>query len=296
MKGMSITRNPLNFNKHQFLNRETQFETGLIDLKNRQYNPQTGRFTSQDPIIDGQEHLSLYQYGWNNPVLQSDADGLYPCCGDFLNGVGNGFVGTFQAIGNAIAHPINTFNNAAQSNAAAMKADPVGTVLNQSISSNIGLAPIHEAYQFGKAVVSGDSYGAGHMAGGKLAEATIVVATEGAGRAVGAVGKAGTSEVGLTKNISSNVQKVLNTIDDLKKGGGEVKTNPLNAANKQELNMTFKNTHGSKLDLRIETHEVPKNLGGNGTTPQRHLNATVTNSGGNIVKMKHIQGGHKLLE
>ena len=78
MKGMSITRNPLNFNRHQFLNRETQFETGFIDLKNRQYSPQTGRFTSQDGVIEGQEHLSLYQYGWNNPVLRSDPDGLMP--------------------------------------------------------------------------------------------------------------------------------------------------------------------------------------------------------------------------
>ena len=78
MKGMAITRNPLNFNRYQFLNRETQIETGLIDLKNRQYNPQTGRFTSQDPVIEGQEHLSLYQYGWNNPILKPDPNGDFP--------------------------------------------------------------------------------------------------------------------------------------------------------------------------------------------------------------------------
>ena len=72
MKGMQITRNPLNFNKYQFLSREIQIETGLIDLMNRQYDPSTGRFTSQDPVIEGQEHLSLYQYGWNNPILQGE--------------------------------------------------------------------------------------------------------------------------------------------------------------------------------------------------------------------------------
>jgi RHS repeat-associated protein len=60
MKGMQITRNPLNFNKYQFLNRETQFETGYVDLMRRQFDPQIGRFLSQDPIIEGQEHLSLY--------------------------------------------------------------------------------------------------------------------------------------------------------------------------------------------------------------------------------------------
>ena len=78
MKGMQITRNPTNFNKYQFLNREIQLETGLVDLMNRQYDPPTGRFTSQDPVIEGQEHLSLYQYGWNNPVLKSDPNGLMP--------------------------------------------------------------------------------------------------------------------------------------------------------------------------------------------------------------------------
>jgi RHS repeat-associated protein len=80
MKGMSITRNPLNFNRYQFLNRELQIETGLVDLMKRQYNPQTGQFTSQDPVIEGQEHLSLYQYGWNNPILKSDPNGDCPNC------------------------------------------------------------------------------------------------------------------------------------------------------------------------------------------------------------------------
>jgi RHS repeat-associated protein len=84
MKGMQITRNPSNFNKYQFLNREAQFETGYIDLINRQFDPQIGRFASQDPIIEGQEHLSLYQYGWNNPVLKSDPNGLEPPCCDNL--------------------------------------------------------------------------------------------------------------------------------------------------------------------------------------------------------------------
>ena len=78
MKGMQINKNSTNFNKHQFLNRELQIETGLVDLINRQYNPQIGKFTSIDKITEGQEHLSLYQYGWNNPILKSDPNGLFP--------------------------------------------------------------------------------------------------------------------------------------------------------------------------------------------------------------------------
>ena len=65
-------------NNFSYLNREFQVETGYTDLVNRQFDNIVGRFTSQDPIIEGQEHLSLYQYGWNNPVLRSDPDGLMP--------------------------------------------------------------------------------------------------------------------------------------------------------------------------------------------------------------------------
>lgn len=169
-------------NNFGYLNRELQPETGYTDLVNRQFDNIIGRFTSQDPITDEQEHLSLYQYGWNNPVLRSDADGLMPgCCGEFLNGVGTGFINTFKSIGNAIAHPINTLVSSGQNNMAAFKADPVGETINQAINAT-PLASVKEMVNFGQALASGDNNGAGQMAGGKLAQATIVIATEGAGR------------------------------------------------------------------------------------------------------------------
>jgi RHS repeat-associated protein len=98
MKGMQVTRNPLNFNKYQFLNRETQFETGYIDLINRQFDPQIGRFTSTDPVTEGQEHLSLYQYGWNNPVLKSDPNGNCPDCNE-EDGLSMGLKGWHEDFG-----------------------------------------------------------------------------------------------------------------------------------------------------------------------------------------------------
>jgi RHS repeat-associated protein len=85
LRGLSFESNPANKNNFKFLSRESQAETGLIDLINRQYDPVIGRFTSIDPVTAGQEHLSLYQYAWNNPVLRSDPNGLYPdgeCCED----------------------------------------------------------------------------------------------------------------------------------------------------------------------------------------------------------------------
>ena len=60
--------------------------------------------------------------------------------------------------------------------------------------------------------------------------------------------------------------------------------------------MTFKNPDGSKLDFRIESHKLPEKLGGDGVTPTRHMNVDVTNSNGNKLKMKQINGGHKVLE
>jgi RHS repeat-associated protein len=100
MKGMQIAKNPANFNKYQFLNRETQFETGYIDLIRRQYDPQIGRFISQDPVTDGQEHLSLYQYGWNNPILKPDPNGDCPLCPvlPFIPEIGAGLIAAGEAI------------------------------------------------------------------------------------------------------------------------------------------------------------------------------------------------------
>ena len=69
-------------NKFGYLNREFQPETGYTDLVNRQFDNIIGRFTSQDPITDEQEHLSLYQYGWNNPILRSDPNGQFPDGGE----------------------------------------------------------------------------------------------------------------------------------------------------------------------------------------------------------------------
>lgn len=62
----------------RFLDRESVFETGWVNLNNRMVDPQLGRFISQDKITAEQENYSLYQYGWNNPVLRSDPTGNWP--------------------------------------------------------------------------------------------------------------------------------------------------------------------------------------------------------------------------
>ncbi|AEI52172.1 RHS repeat domain-containing protein [Runella slithyformis] len=79
LRGMEF-ENTTASSKFKFLNRESQAETGWIDLMARQYDAQLGVFRSVDPVIEGQEHLSLYQYGWNNPILMSDPNGTCPFC------------------------------------------------------------------------------------------------------------------------------------------------------------------------------------------------------------------------
>ncbi len=69
-------------NRYNFLGKETQVETGYIDLSRRFYDPTIGRFMQVDPVTEGQENQSTYQYGWNNPILRSDPNGDYPDGGD----------------------------------------------------------------------------------------------------------------------------------------------------------------------------------------------------------------------
>ena len=52
---------------------------GFVYLRNRWYDPQTGRFLTQDPIgLAG--GVNLYAYAGNNPIGFSDPFGLAPCC------------------------------------------------------------------------------------------------------------------------------------------------------------------------------------------------------------------------
>ena len=76
MKSMQIARSPTNFNKFQFLNREIQIETGLVDLQNRQYDPQRGQFTSLDQLAELSRRFSPTVYGNNNSLRFIDPDGM----------------------------------------------------------------------------------------------------------------------------------------------------------------------------------------------------------------------------
>jgi hypothetical protein len=96
-----------------------------------------------------------------------------------------------------------------------------------------------------------------------------------------------TANINDSKIVSPNVQKILNSLDDIKTQGGAIKINPLKS--NQEINMTIQKGV-QKLDLRIETHPIPKKFGGNGD-PQRHLNLDLYPN-----KKVLPNNGHKILE
>lgn len=65
-------------NPFQYTAREFDQETGLYEYRARYYDPQVGRFVSEDPIrvLGG---LDFYRYALNSPVSFLDPMGLSPC-------------------------------------------------------------------------------------------------------------------------------------------------------------------------------------------------------------------------
>ena len=63
-----------------FLNKPQNAVTGLTSVGAREYDPQTGRFVSVDPVQDltDPQQWNGYAYANNNPVSMSDPSGLYP--------------------------------------------------------------------------------------------------------------------------------------------------------------------------------------------------------------------------
>ncbi|MEU3394932.1 RHS repeat-associated core domain-containing protein [Streptomyces albidoflavus] len=54
-------------------------DTGLVHLGAREYDPDTGRFISVDPVMDTSDaqQMNGYTYGNNSPVVNSDPDGRF---------------------------------------------------------------------------------------------------------------------------------------------------------------------------------------------------------------------------
>lgn len=67
---LSVTGNP-----HYFQGTRRDVETGLYYLRNRYYNPETGRFISRDPYLDSVNTGNLYSFVGNSPASRGDPTG-----------------------------------------------------------------------------------------------------------------------------------------------------------------------------------------------------------------------------
>ena len=72
--GNELTENEGDENPYRYCSENTDKETGLIYLRNRYYDPELGRFLTEDPAQDG---LNWYVYCGNNPVMRVDPTGLW---------------------------------------------------------------------------------------------------------------------------------------------------------------------------------------------------------------------------
>ncbi|MGH9949384.1 MAG: RHS repeat domain-containing protein [Pyrinomonadaceae bacterium] len=70
--------------RYQFTGRELDSFSGLQFSRARFYDPNLGRFISEDPIGFGGGHVNLYGYVKNRPLMYRDSRGLFPD-GDVLN-------------------------------------------------------------------------------------------------------------------------------------------------------------------------------------------------------------------
>ena len=61
-------------NPFRYTGEYTDSETGLVYLRNRMYDPETGRFTTEDPAKSG---VNWYAYCEGNPITKVDPWGLY---------------------------------------------------------------------------------------------------------------------------------------------------------------------------------------------------------------------------
>jgi RHS repeat-associated protein len=71
--------------------------TGLYNLRAREYDPTSGRFTLTDPVSGSalDPYVSAYAYAGNNPVRFTDPSGRCPWCIGALAGAGIGALGGF---------------------------------------------------------------------------------------------------------------------------------------------------------------------------------------------------------
>jgi len=79
-------------NRFTYTAREWDGEVGLFYYRNRFYNPQIGRFISEDPVGFAGGDINLYRYVYDNPTNFTDPEGLW-----VVQAIGTGLGAGFAA-------------------------------------------------------------------------------------------------------------------------------------------------------------------------------------------------------
>jgi RHS repeat-associated protein len=268
-------------NKYKYNGIELNEDLGVntYDAFYRNLDQQIGRWWQIDPKLEeDMENWSPYASNFDNPIRYSDPKGDCPTCKEIWKDIKD--VGK-QTLGSIKTGATNLYNGA-------VNASRVGNAYN----------PLASAFE----VITGKSTQSDFTEAKPRLQAAsdLVVNTIGLFggdiaamsaktlQGTKATAAAATAEVATERTLSPNVQKALNQIKEITAEGGKVTTRPLTAG--QELNMSV--TKGTeRVNIRIEEHTVPTRYGGNGTTPQRHLNV-------DLMPNKSIlpNSGHKILE
>ncbi len=144
------TINPIRYRGYYY-----DTETDLYYLEARYYDPETGRFISQDSIDflvpDHLTGLNLYAYCNNNPIMYTDPSGCFAITTAIIIGAIVGAV-----VGGTIGGVV-TYNSAKKSGATG------GELLGKTILGVLGGAVI------GGAIGAAIGYGVGYLAGGTYA-------------------------------------------------------------------------------------------------------------------------------
>jgi RHS repeat-associated protein len=188
---------------------ERIYDLGLnIDLtKLRAYDPATGRWWQVDPVAEISELSSEapYSYSFNNPVRYNDPYGDCAKCKEFWNGVKEGFVNNYKAIGKVLSDPVAAVKEIKSD-------DVVGFAANHVTFGGYGI--VKQNLELGKTILNGDAKGAGNIVGDGGANVTTAVVIGATAKAIsGAIKISGNRPSGLgdlTKAEVRDIQKVVN--------------------------------------------------------------------------------------
>jgi RHS repeat-associated protein len=269
-------------NKYKFVGQLYDDDLGwdTYQFKFRNHDPQIGRFLQIDPLASKYPYNTTFAYAENRPINGIDLEGK-----EWLQAIFGDATNSKMAFGVAVANTYVTATDAMQASTRLAN----GTSAKSSIP---GDGPIQRFEASAnnlndKAVAAGPAIQALDATATfasliPITEAGLPAAT--LNPTTGFSTAAFDAETNIaekfslapspTRSISPNVEKTLNMLDNIKSGGGTVKLNPLSS--NQELNLTIRD-NSSKINLRIETHDLPLDLGGQGKgSPVRHMNVDLT--------------------